>query len=192
VKLLPFQSGDERDGARCLRATDWRTPRLSSSVRVTWPGMAPDRVFFKLSKLLNQERALSAPCLSHFCNYGGGAKAVVSLGENHEKAWRFGMHRLRKCLNAVISALRRHALARRGNAADGLHRHLMSHYGLLHRVIRRLSADASRWWAADARAEHTGARPNRAVMAKRRRHVVLTPTVVRFWEVVQSWRRILW
>jgi hypothetical protein len=119
VKLVQFRSGDERDGAGCLRTKDWRTPRLSSSVRVIWPEMAPDPVFSKLSKLLNQERALGAPCLKHFCNYGGGAKAVVSSGENHEKACHFGMHRLRKCLNAVISALRRHALARRGNAADG-------------------------------------------------------------------------
>ena len=191
MKLLRFRSGDERDGARCLRATDWRTPRFIQRT-CHLAGMAPDQVFSKLSKLLNQERALSAPCLRHFCNYGGGAKAVVSSRENHEKACRFGMHRLRNCLNAVISALRRRALARRGCAADGLHRHLMSHYGLLHRVIRRSSADTSRWLAADARAGDTGARPNRAVMAKRRRRVVLTHTVIRFSDVVQSGRRILW
>jgi hypothetical protein len=28
VKVLRFRSGDERDGAGCLRATDWRTPRF--------------------------------------------------------------------------------------------------------------------------------------------------------------------
>ena len=49
----------------CPRATDWLTPRLSSSGCVICPGMASGRrpvVFSKLSKLLNQESALSAPC----------------------------------------------------------------------------------------------------------------------------------
>jgi len=46
----------------CIPTTDWLTSRLSSSVRVIWPGKVPPVVFSKLSKLLNQESALSAPC----------------------------------------------------------------------------------------------------------------------------------
>jgi hypothetical protein len=44
----------------------------------------------------------------------------------------------------------------------------------------------SRWWAADARVERMGARPNRAVVVKTALTYVLSPTVVRFWEGVQS------
>ena len=63
----------------------------------------------KLSKLLNQENALSAPCLKHFRNYSGPIRVarcgfpwekttkrpVASVGTNCESAY------------AVISALRR-------------------------------------------------------------------------------------
>jgi len=41
-------------------------------------------------------------------------------------------------------------------------------YRLLHRVIILAGADVSRVVAADARAERTGARPSRAVVARRR------------------------
>jgi hypothetical protein len=44
----------------------------------------------ELSKLLNQEGALSAPCLKHFHNYRGPTK-VARCGP-------FGLHPLRRCL----------------------------------------------------------------------------------------------
>jgi hypothetical protein len=44
----------------------------------------------------------------------------------------------------------------------------------------------SRWWAADARVERMGARPNRAVVVKTALTCVLTLTVVRFWNLVES------
>jgi hypothetical protein len=69
---------------------------LSSIVRhLAWAGLRPVSgvvVFSKLSKLLNREDALSAPCLKHFRNYSGPirvARCGFSLGENHEKACRF-------------------------------------------------------------------------------------------------------
>jgi hypothetical protein len=56
----------------CLRTTEWLPSRLSFSVRVIWPGKASGWylvVFSKLSKLLNQEDALSAPYLrGDFCS----------------------------------------------------------------------------------------------------------------------------
>jgi hypothetical protein len=58
--LLLLQSSD---GTIRLCSTDWRTSRLHAGVRFIWPGMIPGQVSSKLSKLLNQEDALSAPCL---------------------------------------------------------------------------------------------------------------------------------
>jgi hypothetical protein len=68
--LSPGQSRRQTGRYLRLRATDWRTSRLSSGVRVVWP-RAGDRWcgVFQLSKLLNQEDALSAPCLrGDFCS----------------------------------------------------------------------------------------------------------------------------
>ena len=85
-----------------------------------------------MSKLLNQEDALGAPCL-----------------------------------DTVIVALRSRAVAGRGNAADKRHpSNSMSHYGLLHRTSGWQAQMLSRWWAADARVERMGARPNRTVVAE--------------------------
>jgi hypothetical protein len=55
-----------------------------------WPGLSVGVVFPKLSKLLNQEDALSAPCLKHFRNYCGPIKLarVVPASRDHEKACR--------------------------------------------------------------------------------------------------------
>ena len=58
--------------------------------------------------------------------------------------------------------------------------------------IRLASVDASRWWAADARVERVCARPNRVVVVKTALTCVVRPTVVRFWDDVESWRRIIW
>jgi hypothetical protein len=50
----------------------------------------------------------------------------------------------------------------------------------------------SRWWAADARVERMGARPNRAVVVKTALTCVTSPTVVRFWNLVESGSTTLW
>ncbi len=71
---------------------------------LAWDGLRPvcgGVVFSKLSKLLNQEDALSVPCLKHFRNYCGPIKdrdVWSSLGENHEKACRFDLHPLQNFL----------------------------------------------------------------------------------------------
>ena len=70
-----------------------------------------------MSKLLNQEDALGAPCL-----------------------------------DTVIVAVR------------SVIRHFDIAYGLLHRTSGWQALMLSRWWAADARVERMGARPNRAVV----------------------------
>ena len=55
-------------------------------------------VFSKLSKLLDQEDALSAPCLQHFRNYSATKVARCGSGTRDlEKASRFGLHQLRNC-----------------------------------------------------------------------------------------------
>jgi hypothetical protein len=90
-------------------------------------------VFPKLSKLLNQEDALSAPCLR---------------GDFYSPHAARGAGILRKgfidCFWCDITV------------CD-------------HGVVILATADASQWWAADARVEHAGARPGRAVVARRRR-----------------------
>jgi hypothetical protein len=71
------------------------------------------------------------------------------------------------CLNTVIVALRRRALAGRRNAADRRHPSLRCHtLRLATPDIRLASADAFAVVAADARVERMGARPNRAVVVK--------------------------
>jgi hypothetical protein len=71
------------------------------------------------------------------------------------------------CLDTVIVTLRRRALTGRRNAADRRSSVTsMSRYGLLHRTSGRQALMLSRWWAADARVERMGARPNRAVVIK--------------------------
>jgi hypothetical protein len=69
--LLPAQSGEQTGRSLCLRATYWRPSRLSSvSSGLGWPRAGIRGVVFsKLSKLLNQEDALSAPWLQHLRNY---------------------------------------------------------------------------------------------------------------------------
>ena len=49
-----------------------------------WPGLSRGVAFPKLSKLLNQEHALSAPCLKHFRNYSGPIR-VARCGFPWEK-----------------------------------------------------------------------------------------------------------
>jgi hypothetical protein len=71
------------------------------------------------------------------------------------------------CLDTVILALRRRALAGAGMLRTGVIRHFdITHYGLLHRTSGWQALMLSRWWAADAQVERMGARPNRAVVVK--------------------------
>jgi hypothetical protein len=58
--------------------------------------------------------------------------------------------------------------------------------------IMLASIDASRWVAADARAECTGARPSRAIIARRLRRLNLTHTLVRFLDGIKGGRGFLW
>jgi hypothetical protein len=57
-------------------------------------------VFSKLSKLLNQEDAQRTllRALSQLLWPDKGREVWFSLGENHEKVCRFGLHQLRNCL----------------------------------------------------------------------------------------------
>ena len=93
------------------------------------------------------------------------------------------------CLDTVIVALRRRALAGR-NTAD--RRNPSLRYSWLHRTSGWQALMLSRWWAADARVEHMGARPNRAVVVKTALTCVTSPTVVRFWNLVESGSTTLW
>ena len=54
------------------------------------------------------------------------------------------------------------------------------------------SADVSPVVGGNARADHTDARPSRAVVVKRLRRLDLTFTVVRFLDFVERARRFLW
>jgi hypothetical protein len=63
----------------CLRTTDLLRSRPPASVSsgLGWPQAGFGGVVFsKLSKLLDQENALSAPCLQHFRNYCGAIKVA--------------------------------------------------------------------------------------------------------------------
>jgi hypothetical protein len=103
-------------------------------------------VFPKLSKLLNQEDALGAPCLD---------TVIVAL------------HRRVLAERSTASpTARRGRRDRQGCCGQASSVTSMSHYGLLHRTSGCQALMLSRWWAADARVERMGARPNRAVVVK--------------------------
>jgi hypothetical protein len=101
-RLSPGRSGDKRAISLSTRYGIGERPvchpaSVSPGLGQVTGGVA----FFKLSKLLNQEDALSAPCLQHFRQSmwrDKGCEVWFSLGENHEKACRFDLHQLRNCL----------------------------------------------------------------------------------------------
>ena len=70
------------------------------------------------------------------------------------------------CLDTVMLALRRCALVGAGMLRTGFIRHFDVTLRLLHRTSGWQALMLSRWWAADARVERMGARPNRAVVVK--------------------------
>jgi hypothetical protein len=116
----------------CLRATDWRMSRLSSGVRVLWPsdGLGPGVRWcdvFQVVKTAQSrgrtERTLLTALSQLQCrdksrevwsrHAGTSNRPVASVCINCETAY------------AVISALRRRALARRRNAAERLNPSLL-------------------------------------------------------------------
>jgi hypothetical protein len=101
---------------------------------LAWKGLRPGT--FQVVKTTQSrgrtERTL-LNALSQLRWHDEGCEVWFSLGENHEKVCRFGLHPLRNCIHAVISALRRRALSGRRNAADRRKSVTsMAHYGLLH------------------------------------------------------------
>ena len=116
-----------------LSTVDWRTSRLSSSVRVIWPGMASAGVrwcvVFQVVKTAQSRERTGRTlftALSQLLWRDKGRAVWFSLGENH----------------AVISALRRRPRGAQECCGQGDPSLLMSHYGLLHQVIMPTSADA--------------------------------------------------
>jgi hypothetical protein len=84
--------------------------RIGFLERDAWMTLGTSVVFSKLSKLLNQEDALGAPCLQRFRDYSGATKLARCR-------FRFGLTNW-KPFYALMSALHLRALAGRGNAAD--------------------------------------------------------------------------
>ena len=120
----------------CLQGTCWRTSRMSSGVRVLWLGMA-----------------------SGWCPVGGVSRVVkTALSRGRTGRTLFGHG---DCCSP--QARPRGAQECCGQASSVAS---MSHYGLLHRTSGWQALMLSRWWAADARVERMGARPNRAVVVK--------------------------
>jgi hypothetical protein len=82
------------------------------------------------------------------------------------------------------------APSRGGILRTGVIRHFDTAGYTGHQAGKR--ADAFAVVGADARVEHMGARPNRAVVVKTALTCVTSPTVVRFWNLVESGSTTLW
>jgi hypothetical protein len=138
---------------------------------LAWEGLRPvsgGAVFSKLSKLLNQEDALSAPRLKHFRNYSGPIR-VARCGFPWEKTTKRPVASV--CINcetayAVISAL--HRRPRGAHECCGQACFDVTLPFAITESSRRQALMLSWWLAADARVERAGARPSRAVVARRR------------------------
>jgi hypothetical protein len=135
-------------------------------------------VFSKLSKLLHQEYALSAPCLQHFRNSCGAIKIA-----------RCGFPAY-----AVISALRRRPRRAQECCGQTDPSILMSHCWLQSPdVIRPTGADAIPVVGGGCkRVELTGATPSRAVVEDGADVLISTSTVVRFLGGVHSEKKLFW
>jgi hypothetical protein len=146
----------------CLRGACWRTSPMSSGVGVLRRGMA-----------------------SGWCPVGGVSRVVKTASSRGRTGRTLFGHG--DCCSP--QARPRGAQECCGQALSVTS---ISPYGLLHRTSGWQALMLSRWWAADARVERMGARPNRVVVTKTALTCVLSPTVVRFWDGVESGRRILW
>jgi hypothetical protein len=69
--------------------------RIGFLERDAWMTLGTSVVFSKLSKLLNQEDALGAPCLQRFRDYSGATK-LARCG------FRFGLHQLEALLRVDV------------------------------------------------------------------------------------------
>jgi hypothetical protein len=97
-----------------------------------------------------------------------GREVWFSLGENHVKACRLGLHSLRNCFWRDFCSPQARPREGAGMLRTGVIRHF--DIALLFATPKSSCWQAlmlSRWLAADARAERTGARPSRAVVARR-------------------------
>jgi hypothetical protein len=90
---------------------------------------------------------------------------------------------------AVISALRRCALAGRRNA-KAYSFISMSLYGSLHQVMMLTSADVPRWRRQMHGRRATMQGQSSAVVARRHWYLNRTPTIVRFWDCAQGGKTI--
>ena len=99
--LIPVTNGTISLPTRNVLAIVPFVIRRPWSSGLGWPGLSGVVAFPKLSKLLNQEDALSAPwltALSQLLWREKDGEVWFSLGENHEKASGFDPHPLRNCL----------------------------------------------------------------------------------------------
>jgi hypothetical protein len=74
--LIPVTNGTISLPTRYVLAIVPFVIRRPWSYGLGWPGLSGVVAFPKLSKLLNQEDALSAPCLQHFRNYCDAIKVA--------------------------------------------------------------------------------------------------------------------
>jgi hypothetical protein len=116
--------------------TCWRTSRLSSGVRVLWLGVA------------------SGWCPVGWC-FSSCQNCFIKRTHWAHPVWT------RSFLLSAGAPSRAQEYCGQASSVTSV-----SHYGLLHRTSGRQALMLSRWWAADARVERMGARPNRAVVVK--------------------------
>jgi hypothetical protein len=84
IWLSPGQSSDKRDDVFVYALRTGERPVCHPSPLSGLGPMTGGAVFSRLSRLLNQENALSVPCLQHFRNYCGPIK-VARCGFPWEK-----------------------------------------------------------------------------------------------------------
>ena len=96
------------------------------------------------------------------------------------------------CLDTVIVALRRRALAGRGMLRAGVIRHFDVTLRFATPDTRLVSADAFAVVGGGCTGSAHGCKANRAVVVKAALTCVVSSTVVRFLDDVESWRRIIW
>ena len=127
----------------CLRGACWRTSPMSSGVGVLRRGMA-----------------------SGWCPVGGVSRVVKTASSRGRTGRTLFGHG--DCCSP--QARPRGALHGQPGQAECCGQASsvtsMSHYGLLHRTSGWQALMLSRWWAANARVERIGARPNSVVVIK--------------------------
>jgi hypothetical protein len=121
-------------------------------------------VFSKLSKTAQSRERTGRPLLKALSQLSWphkGREVWFSLGENHERAGRFGLLQLRNCVSDFCSPpapSRCAGMLRTDIAFD------VTLAVAITTASRRQALMLSRWLAADARVGCAGARPGRAVV----------------------------